>query len=217
MDYIHILKRCDLFRNVGETNIEAILKAVSPKIKSYEKGETVLKADMPVKDFFIVLEGRLGGEYLGAVRAGKSFGIRLASSGLASPCNVMAEECTEIMLISYKKLIKCSGSDMPFFYRVVENIVKTVSEENIYLNERLRILSKTTLKNKLLEFFRLQSRTHGDNILSLSMSRLDIANYLCVDRCSLSRELTKLKKEDYIDIDKQKIILRPKCLQECLQ
>ena len=110
--------------------------------------------------------------------------------------------------------MKCSGLDMPFFYRITENITANLSSENLYLRDRLRILSKTTLKLKLMEFFRFQSILHGDNILSLSMSRLEIANYLCVDRCSLSRELTKLKKEGYIDIERQRIIIKPALLQK---
>lgn len=214
MNYLDVLKRCELFRNVIESDIRLIIKTVDPKLKSFDAGSVVLKADSQTKDFCIVIKGCLNEDNYKYYKPGDVFGLKLAATGSINRCCIWADEDTQVLYINYKKLMKCSGLDMPFFYRITENITANLSTENLYLRDRLRILSKTTLKLKLMEFFRFQSILHGDNILSLSMSRLEIANYLCVDRCSLSRELTKLKKEGYIDIERQRIIIKPALLQK---
>ncbi len=210
MEYIEILKRSDLFRNVSGEVIKDILEETGMKVKSFNEGETVIKTEFGFREICIVLEGKVTINGIGSYECGRVFGLKLAAAGNINPFEVYAETAVTIMFIGYGRLIKCSGKDFPGFYRVVENIAGLLSEENISLNERLVILSKSGLRNKLLEFFRMQKIIHGDNVLSLNMSRLEIANYLCVDRCSLSRELTKLQREGLIEIDKQKIVLKHK-------
>ncbi|MCD7777499.1 MAG: Crp/Fnr family transcriptional regulator [Clostridiales bacterium] len=207
MNYIEILKRSDLFKNVSGETIEGILEETGNRVKSYDEGSVVIKTDSGFKDIGIVLNGNVCIKGIGDYTPGRTFGIKLAAAKVVNPFEIYAAEVSEIMFINYGKLIKCAGKNFQGFYRVVENITELISQENLSLNERISVLSQNGLRNKLLEFFRIQKVIHGDNVLSLNMSRLEIADYLCVDRCSLSRELTKLRKEGLIEIDKQKITL----------
>lgn len=210
MEYIEILKRSDLFRNVDGDVIKDILENTGSRVKSYDKESVVIKKDSGFKEIGIVLSGRICIKGVGCYESGDVFGVKLAASHTVNPFEIYATEESEVLFISYSRLIKCAGGNFPGFYRIVENITGLISRENLNLNERIAVLSQNGLRKKLLEFFRIQRVIHGDDVLSLNMSRLEIADYLCVDRCSLSRELTKLKKEGLIEIDKQKITLKHK-------
>jgi CRP-like cAMP-binding protein len=79
------------------------------------------------------------------------------------------------------------------------------------MNDRIQILSKHTLREKLVAFFKLQADRDINNgsesktkTLNLPLDRNGMAVYLGVDRSSLSRELSKMKSEGLIDFNKNK-------------
>lgn len=209
MEYLDVLKRCQIFRNVSQENISEIIKASEGKIKYFTDKQLVSRRGTALRDIGIVLNGKISGTR-GTITKGGFFGIEEAAAEIAAEGDIYSEGEAEVLFINFKKLIKCSSMGYSFFYRVMENMVGIISKDNVIHKQRLGILSKSTLRNKLLEYFRLQRQIHGDSSFSLNMSRSELADYLCVDRCSLSRELTKLQKDGFVEIDKQRILLKHK-------
>ena len=70
---------------------------------------------------------------------------------------------------------------------------------------RIEILTKKSIKEKLLEYFRLTYP--NSRIIYLQNSITELAIYLGVNRSALSRELGNLKEEGIIDIKNKKITL----------
>ncbi|MBQ2118632.1 MAG: winged helix-turn-helix domain-containing protein, partial [Clostridia bacterium] len=67
------------------------------------------------------------------------------------------------------------------------------------MNSRIQILSKLTLREKLLTFFSDQAKKSGADTFSVPLDRKDMATYLGADRSALSRELSRMKREGLID------------------
>ena len=207
MKYIDVLKRCDIFKNVSEENILEIIKAADVKIKKFSPKQIVCKKNVICRDICIVLDGSAwGGEAV--FERGDFFAVEEAAAEGSLMYDLYSAEESEVLFINFKKLLKCSCMGYPFFYRILDNIFGIISERNMLYSQRLSVLSQNTLRNKLLEFLRLQKQIHGDSSFSLNMTRSELGEYLCVDRCSLSRELTKLRNEGVMDINKQQIILK---------
>lgn len=206
MEYIEVLKRCKLFKNVGEENIVEILDSVGVKQKSFGKGQIIVKRGAVIKNIGILLNGSIAVEGCTKYFKGDVFGIEAVLRKTGGSSEVKAMEDCEILLLNLKKLLKISANGYSFYYRIIENMLEELSEKNTKNEERLRIISNYKLRNKLIEFFKVQKHIHGNGCFGLNMSRTELAEYLCVDRCSLSRELTKLQKEGIIKADKQKII-----------
>lgn len=70
--------------------------------------------------------------------------------------------------------------------------------------QKMRILAQNRLRNKLKLY--LQSLTIGpEGDLCLNMGRSELAEYLCVDRSALSRELSRMQKEGILTVQGQHV------------
>ena len=69
----------------------------------------------------------------------------------------------------------------------------------INLNTRIEILSKKSIRDKLLTYFNIISNRNFRKTFTLPFSLTDLADYLCVDRSAMMRELSHLKKEGFIE------------------
>ena len=75
-------------------------------------------------------------------------------------------------------------------------------------NERIGILTKKTIRDKLLEYFRIRSRKTGSRNIYLPFTFKELADYLAVDRSAMSRELSYLKDEGLIETIGKRIVLK---------
>ena len=71
----------------------------------------------------------------------------------------------------------------------------------------MEILSKKTIREKLMAFFALQKNIANSNVFTIPYNREQLSNYLYVDRSALSRELGKMRDEGLIRFKKNKFEL----------
>ena len=76
------------------------------------------------------------------------------------------------------------------------------------MNDRIQILSKITLREKILTLLNQYRHKFDSNTFDLPFDRADMAIYLGADRSALSRELSKLKQDGIIDFKKNHFIIR---------
>lgn len=74
-------------------------------------------------------------------------------------------------------------------------------------NERIEILANKTIRNKLLAYFKITSKKSKSKIIYLPFNFSELADYLVVDRCAMSRELKNLKDDGLIEVEGKKIKL----------
>lgn len=145
-------------------------------------------------------------EYL---HAGDIFGEPL--SVFSSKIDVIQVICSKtccVEFIDYYHLTKRCHKACSFHSTLVSNALHLLSLKAIHLSERLDILSQRTIREKLLRCFTLMAadqQTSGSFTLPFSLGTL--ADYLCVDRSAMMREIGKLKKEGILQIDRRRITL----------
>ena len=83
-----------------------------------------------------------------------------------------------------------------------------LGHKNIQLMEKIDILSKNTLREKILAFLSMQAQQQDSKYILLSLSRTEMANYLCINRSAMIRELSAMRDAGLIDFDKNTFILR---------
>ena len=76
--------------------------------------------------------------------------------------------------------------------------------------EHIEILSCRTIREKLLAYFTLLSAHAGNERFDLPFSFASLAEYLCVDRSAMMRELKKLKDDGLVKTDRRHIELNIK-------
>lgn len=111
---------------------------------------------------------------------------------------VMATKKCEVVVFLYDDIkIKCR-QNCSFHTTLISNILELVLNNTISQNTRIEILSKRSIREKLLSYLNiLSSKTFSKNI-TLPFSLTNLADYLSVDRSAMMREIRNLINEGFI-------------------
>ena len=116
-------------------------------------------------------------------------------------------ENTTITYIDYNHITDSQIEKSEIYIRFVQNLIKIMAIQLSVKNERISILTKKSIRDKLLEYFRLLSQKNSSRTFIIPFTYIDLANYLSVDRSSMSRELKYLKNEGFIKVKGKRVQL----------
>ena len=122
-------------------------------------------------------------------------------------CEITAKEDTEVLLIDYNKLINKRNTNYSYYNIFLSNLFDIINTKFKNINERLRILEKKQIREKLLEYFDIEYKKVLSKNIELPFSLKDLADYIAVNRSAMFRELKNLKEERFIEIKGRKIAL----------
>ncbi len=207
---------CRLFAGLSPKELAAALIFFDARECTFDKGEFLQRAGAPVLRFGLLLSGTLqvftddveGQRMLMAnVRPGECYGESLCYVSTAdSPVYVQATEPCRVLLLSTERLHKPTQS--PQEAALISRFTAMLAGKILAMNDRVQILSKRTLRKKLLAYFTLCTReSSGKCEFTISMDRASLADYLGADRAALSRELSCMKKEGLIDVQRNRFRL----------
>ena len=138
---------------------------------------------------------------------GEVFGAELACTGwTASPvCLRASSDCT-VMLLDFSALMSQKTLTCPCRMQVTANLMQDMAQQLLFFNTKVRILAQKRLRDRLKIY--LQTLTPDEKgCYSLPYTRTELADFLCVDRSALSRELCRMRDERILDFSGAKIHL----------
>ena len=86
-------------------------------------------------------------------------------------------------------------------------MLQVLANKNIMLIRRIEHLSRRTTREKLLSFLSVQALQAKSNVIVIPYNRQELADFLCVDRSALSRELKRMKRDGLLDYEKSCFVL----------
>ena len=212
-----ITEKCPLFSGVELNQIKILLNCLDAKQHKYGKDEFIFQADEPALHVGIVLSGSANviqedfwgnRTILTHVEPGELFGEAFSCAGTEKlPVSVIAAEASEIMLIDYRKIVTVCSSACAFHSRLIFNILQTLANKNITLTRKIEHVSQRTTRKKLLSFLSEQAMKAKNNKIIIPYNRQELADFLCVERSALSRELALMKKDGLLDYEKNRFVL----------
>ncbi|HCG63219.1 MAG: Crp/Fnr family transcriptional regulator [Spirochaetae bacterium HGW-Spirochaetae-4] len=221
--YNHMLMQTPLFNSLTADELPHMLNCLNARKKTYEAKEFIIHETDVTEDLGIVLQGQvqiitedfLGNRSITAkLGPGQLFGQVAASKKAASsPVSVMADTDSEILLLKFHKLVAPCTRACSFHSRVIENMMNVLSDRNLMMNRKLTILSQRTMRDKLLTFLAWQSQDKMSNEFDIPFNRDELADYLCVNRSALSREISNMIYEGIISSERNHFTLHEKALQ----
>ena len=120
---------------------------------------------------------------------------------------VMAREMCEVVFFNYEIFEKKCKSSCKFHEKLLLNLPNLVIGKVSDMNFRVELLSKRSIRDKLISYFSMQSEINFSKTFTLPFSLTDLADYLSVDRSAMMRELSYLKEEGFIKKHDNKITL----------
>ena len=123
--------------------------------------------------------------------------ILMASPDRGSPVYVIAAERAGVLLLPFSKVMGGCSRCCPSHARLRENLIQEIAQKYWAMRQRAEYLSISSLRERILAC--LTDRTAGGDTVSLGMTREEMADFLCVNRSALSRELSRMKRDGTID------------------
>ncbi len=204
-----------LFSNILEKDFSLMITCLGAFEKSYVKNETILNEGDCINFVGAVLGGSVkiiksdydGNEVIIAeVFEGDIFAEVFACAEIfRSPVSIISATQSRVLFFNYRKIITACSSSCVFHQQLISNMLNVIANKSLYLNKRIDMISKKSLRNKILTYFHYESM--GRKHFSISMNREELANFLCADRSALSNELSKMKNDGLIDYSKNEFIL----------
>ncbi len=111
--------------------------------------------------------------------------------------DVVAFSEVTICLINRKNLLYLLQNNESFLTFFISSMAK----KNFYAQNRLKVLSQNSIRNKIMFFLYNQEKIYKKRIIEIS-SKENLARLLNMPRPSLSRELSKLRKDGIIEYTK---------------
>ena len=184
-NYLPLLQTTTLFAGLSAAELSTLLSRLGASVRSYGKGEALVLAGEPSRRVGIVLSGELeayrpapGGVRIpiAQVEPGGVFGDVLGGSSLSSPVTVLAAAPCEVLLLPYERLLLSDGS--PAHQRVVQNLVRTISDKYFSLSHRIDLLVMKSLRAKVAAYLLSEAARAHSLTFSIPFSRIQLADYL---------------------------------------
>ena len=198
-----------LFSELSEPDFSRALGLFSARVARYKKGEILRAMGMPFSTFGLVLSGTvqvfsldMDGEpqMMANVGAGESFGESLAYLKTEeSPVNVIAATDAAVLWLDIATLRTRTAEGDAFALAISERFSSVLALRALFQNDRIQILSKPKIRDRLVTFLSQCERRSGSRTFIIPFDRASLAVYLGVNRTALSRELAKMKNEGIID------------------
>ena len=204
----------NLFTNISEKNQEKILKILEASTLNFKPNCQILTSVKLDNMIGIVLSG-----YMQIIRTDYNgnrtiieeltendvFGTTISS--LTNECEIITKEDTKIVVIDFNNILNDVENNLSYYKQFIKNLLEIYSDKINTKNERIEILTKKTIRNKLLEYFKIVSKRNNSKKIYLTMTYIELADYLAVDRSAMTRELKNLSEEGFIKREEKKITL----------
>ena len=120
--------------------------------------------------------------------------------------DIITNEETEIISMNYYDLLNYRGKNKNYntFIKNIFQVLSTKAKEN---NERINILTRKGIRNKLLEYFEIMYKKNNSRNIYLPFTFTELADFIAVDRSAMTRELKTLKEEGFIKTTGKRITL----------
>ena len=201
------------FEGLTKLQIGKLLVLLGVHRYKYSKGEEIIPTIKNDNIIGIILDGfaqiiniEYNGNELVQENLGKYsvFGTTISATNSES-CQIIAKEDTEVLIIDYSRLMRPENLAHNYFNIFLSNLYDIMSNKFRETNERVKVLEKKQIREKLLKFFEIEhKKSHSKNIY-LNFALKDLADYLAVDRSAMFRELKHLKDDKLIEVDGRKI------------
>mgnify|MGYP003290701428 CR=1 FL=1 len=201
-----------LFAGIDPQDRRTMLDCIGYHTATFSKGDIIAFENEHIKHVGILITGAVDmvkediwGNRTMLARIGKNdlFGETFAcGSDSLSLVTFLVSEDARILFIPFDRVMHNCSMACAFHHKMIENMVRIIADKNRDLMRKVEVVSKRSIREKLLTYLSIQAQTQEKRYFEIPLGRVELAEYLCVDRSALTRELVKMKEDGLIDYDK---------------
>ena len=216
MDYGEL----SIFQDISNQEVQAMIDCFQMRRSHVETGRTIYvygEGCLRPQEVGVILQGaavvvRL--DYAGTrtilerLETGGVFGEPLVFTPALGDCvEVVSQGSTEVLFMEYGHIMKRCEKACAHHSQLVRNMFRLVAEQTRRLGRRVEVLSRRSIREKLLCCFRFYRQDEGGDTFTLPFTLSALADYISSDRSAMMRELKKLKSEGLIATEGRRVTL----------
>jgi len=212
-DYIYSIRKCYLFDGIEDEQLIDAIKLLNGRIKKVAKDDYVVQLGGTMQYAGLLLKGKIESSFqnenfdqitMHTFTGGYLFGEGLViNHAKNSPVQVRAVEDSVVLFIDLE-MIYAAADNSPIRNILAGNLIKSLAKKNLILNQKVRILSQKSLRDRIFIYLRTLPKDK-DGYVRIPFTQTALAEYLGVNRSALSRELGRMQNEGLLVIDGKRI------------
>lgn len=200
------LEKSPLFQGIRYEEYQRMLTCFQAVQRSFRPEEQIYDFSEPKHDAVGIIERgqaaliRIDEDGVATVMEelgpGGVFGKTLAFVGSGrDSLEVICRTPCDVVFIDYPHILKRCENACLHHSILVQNMLRLMSGKAQGLTERVDVLSRRSIREKLLCYFRQLEEKSGGSTFTLPFSLSTLADYIATDRSAMMRELKRLKEE----------------------
>lgn len=222
--YLDDLAQYPLFQGSSAEQIEAMLSCLSAHLGTAKRRAFLYRAGEEATALGLVLQGHVdivqedfwGNQgILARLAPGDIFAESFAlAQGGRMPVSAVAVEPSTVLMLDVRRVLKTCPNSCAFHDRLIENLLTILATKNIALTQKIEIVTRRTMREKLLAYLSSEAQKAGASRFTIPYDRQALADYLAVDRSALSRTLGEMQREGLLTYRRSTFALRqPQAMQ----
>ena len=214
-DYIYSIRKCYLFDGIKDEQLADAIKLLNGRIKKVVKDDYIVQLGGTIQYAGLLLKGKIESSFqnenfdqitMHTFTGGYLFGEGLViNHAKNSPVQVRAVEDSVVLFIDLE-MIYAAADNSPIRNILARNLIKSLAKKNLILNQKVRILSQKSLRDRIFIYLRTLPKDK-DGYVRIPFTQTALAEYLGVNRSALSRELGRMQNEGLLIVNKGKMKL----------
>lgn len=216
----NLLLKSELFMNISGEELSGLLSCLRAREKCYEKGEIVLHSGEKVHELGFVEAGSVNitlnfywgqSHIIGHIERGNIFAESYALlSDKELKADVVVAENARIIFFDMRGLLNICKNSCASHQQMLKNLLMMSARKNLALSSRMLHTAPKTIRERLLSYLSQMAIEKGSDEFVIPFSRQELADYLALDRSTLSNELSKMRRDGFIDFKKNLFWLKNK-------
>ncbi len=212
------LAKSPLFQDISYEDYRSLLTCFQAVQKAFRPDDLIYDFSAPNNDAVGIVERggaaliRIDEEGVSTVMEelgpGGVFGRTLAFAGSSGDSlEVVCRTPCDVLFIDYPHMLKRCEHACGHHSVLVQNMLRLMNDKAQALSQRVDVLSRRSIREKLLCYFRQLSKKAGSNTFVLPFSLSTLADYIATDRSAMMRELKRLREEGIVRSDGRQFTL----------
>ena len=212
------LEKSPLFQNISYEEYLRMLTCFQAVRRSFRPDDVIYDLSTPKNNAVGIMERgeaaliRIDEEGVSTVMEellpGGVFGRTLAFAGTGhDSLEVVCRTPCDVLFIDYAHILKRCENACTHHSLLVQNMLRLMADKAQALSMRVDVLSRRSIREKLLCYFRQLADSGGENTFALPFSLSTLADYIATDRSAMMRELKRLREEGIVCSDGRKFTL----------
>ena len=207
-----------LFYDITDQEVEAVIQCFRMRRCRFHPGQIICTYGESAGEVGVLVSGeaelvRL--DYAGnrtileRLETGGVFGESLAFTPTLGDCvEVVSAAGSEVLFMEYSHIMKRCENACAHHSKLVQNMFRLVAEQTRRLSQRVEVLSRRSIRDKLMCWFQLRRLAAGADSFTLPFTLSALADYISADRSAMMRELKRMKEEGLVEMDGRRVTLR---------